>query len=350
MHKHKSDFFQALSGELPSQVPLYCTGYPELEFIEQYVHQYNLKVDQTNLILNHKNYHIIEQMRFDAISLWEFRRGEGGYKLEKDIRVDGWGRIYKKDWYMWDGVFKNIKIIQDWEHLKFPSKVNLNSLKDFLNNSLSNLEFILSLPGLFEKTWQSMGFSYFAKSLKRNNYKFIEAVTLFFSDYVKRLIKLLQEAGAKIFLIADDYGYKKRTFIRKEQWCKLFYKEYEEIIDLIHKQNQKVIIHSDGYISDMIATFIDLGFDGVQSLELNAGVDIFKLFKKFRDQICFIGNLDMTLLSFGTPQEVKDYTLKLITKAKENNCPLVVSPSQQINQKCNPININTMIEMTKIFK
>ena len=350
MYKHKSDFLKALSKEPTTQVPLYCTGYPELEFIDKYLDHYNLKTDIIDLNLNNKNYNIIEQMGFNAISLWDFRRGEGGYTLDDERRVDGWGRIYKGEWYMWDGVFKNEKVLQDWEYLRLPSKEKCEKLKAFLRKKNSNLEHVFSLPGLFEKTWQSMGFKFFAKCLKKDNFKFIETIVKYFSDYIKKLIKLLQNKGVKIFLIADDYGYKNRTFIPKELWQKLFYKEYKDIVNFIHERRQKIIIHSDGYISNMIGTFIDLGFDAVQSLEPSAGVDIFNLFKKFKNQICFIGNLNMSLLSFGLPQQVKNYTTKLITKAKENNCSLAVSPSQQINTKCKPININTMIETTKIFK
>ncbi|UCC19636.1 MAG: hypothetical protein JSV62_16300 [Promethearchaeota archaeon] len=350
MYKYESEFLKALKKEKTTQIPLYCTGYPELEFIEKYMDQYNLKTNNSDLILNNKNYDIIQQMGFDAVSLWDFRRGEGGYKLDNERRVDGWGRIYKGEWYMWDGVFKQEEIIKNWEYLKLPSKKSLELLKDFLIRSSKNLDYPLSLPGLFEKTWQSMGFKFFAKTLKNQNLDFIKLVITFFSDYLKILIKTLQDVGVTLFLIADDLGYKKRTFISKEMWQKLFKNEYKEIINIIHQRDQHVILHSDGYISDMIAIFIELGFDGIQSLEPNAGVDIFSLFKKFKNRICFIGNLDMGLLSFGTPYEVRNYIKKLIAKAKENNCSLVVSPSQQINKKCDPININTMIEMTKIFK
>jgi uroporphyrinogen decarboxylase len=350
MHKDKSDFLKALSKELLTNVPIYCTGYPELKFIEKYMDLYSIKTDNIDSTLYNKNYNIIEQMGFDAISLWDFRRGEGGYDLGNNMRVDGWGRIYKGDWYIWDGVFKNKKTIENWEHLKLPSKEHMLNLKNYLNNPKINLEYAISLPGLFEKTWQSMSFHFFAKCLNQKNFEFVKQVISFFSNYLKRLIELLQTTGAKIFLIADDIGYKNRTFISRELWRKLFFKEYKEIINIIHRRKQYIIIHSDGYISDMIGTFIELGFDAVQSLEPSAGVNIFNLFKELGSQICFIGNLDMGLLSFGTPQEVKDYTLKLIIKSKDNNCPLVVSPSQQINVKCKPQNINAIIETTKIFK
>jgi len=345
MSPHKNNFLKAVSKEITSEIPIYCTGYPESEFIDNYISEYNLKPENKNLFLNNKDYSIIERIGFDAISLWDFRKGKGGYFLNNQRRVDGWGRIYKGDWYMWDGVFKDSNIVQNWSHLNLPSENNLKLLKDFLNNVNSNLEYVISLPGLFEKTWQSMGLFYFAKCLKRN-VDLVDTIIKFFSDYLKALIEILQKTGAAIFLIADDYGYKNRTFISKSVWKKLFFREYKEIINYNHNRKKKIIIHSDGYISNMIDIFIDLGFDGVQSLEPNAGVDIFTLFKKFQNQICFIGNIDISFLSFGTPVQVKDYIVKLIKKAKKYNCQLVVSPTQQINSTCIPENINAMIETT----
>ncbi len=349
MYTHKSDFFKALSKEPTTHVPLYCTGYPELEFIDNYVNKYRLKVNRNDMELNQKNYDIIEQMGFDGISLWDFRRGEGGYTLNDQRRVDGWGRIYKGEWYLWDGVFKNERILQEWEHLTLPPNETLMILKDFLRKASKNLDYIISLPGLFEKTWQSMGFYYFATCL-RKNIEFVKIVISFFSKYIKKLIDILQNVGTQLFLVADDYGYRNRTFIPKNIWKELFFKEYREIINLIHRRNHKIIIHSDGYISDMIEIFIELGFDGVQSLEPNAGVDIFSLFEKFKNKICFIGNLDMSLLTFGTPKQVRHYIIKMITIARKYNCSLVVSPSHQITSKCKVENINTMIKTTKIFK
>ncbi len=101
----------------------------------------------------------------------------------------------------------------------------------------------------------------------------------------------------------------------------------------------------------MIDNFIELGFDAVQSLEPNSGVDIFSFFKTYTNQICFIGNLDIsTLLTFGTPLEVRAYIEKLIEKAKKFNSYLIISPTQQISYSVKPENIKTMIETTINFK
>ena len=67
MPQYKSDFFSILSKEPIDQIPLYCTGYPELAFIENYIKHYDFKINQNNCILNDKNYDVIDQMGFDAI-------------------------------------------------------------------------------------------------------------------------------------------------------------------------------------------------------------------------------------------------------------------------------------------
>jgi hypothetical protein len=289
-------------------------------------------------------------MGFDAISLWDFRRGKGGYILSENVRVDGWGRKKTKDnWYLWDGVFKNRTTIDSWKHLKLPSKKQLKNLSKYLLQAKDHLILIPSLPGLFEKTWQSMGFAYFSKML-RKDIEFVYHVINFFLAYLKRLVSELLKVGAKIFLVADDCGYKKRSFIPTSLWKKLFSTSYNNIINYIHDNKSKIIIHSDGYITDLIPLFIDLGFDAVQSFEPSAGVNIFPLFKRFSNKICYIGNLDMSLLSYGTATDVKKYIAKLISKSREFHAPLIVSPTQQLDKSSKPENVKMMIDCTKKFK
>lgn len=349
MKNLQNNFLNTLSKEISEHISVYCTGFPEIEFIKNYNKKFGLSSNLSDLILLQRDYNTIKQIGFDAVSIWDFRRGEGGYKLDADKRVDSWGRIYRREWYLWDGVFKSEKIIDNWKHLTLPSLENLKELEGFLQKLNHQFNVVLSLPGLFEKTWQSMGFLYFSKCLKKN-IDFIKYVITFFNTYLKKLIKKLQGAGTTLFLIADDYGYKERTFLPNRLYRELFFNDYKDIISQIHQQDHKIIIHSDGYISELIDTFIELDFDAVQSLEPNAGVDISSLFKKFNSQICFIGNLDLSLLIYGNQNDIKHYTLDLIKNANKYDALLIVSPTQQINSRVLPENVKTMIETTKNYK
>jgi len=344
-------FLELLSKIQSDYIPVYCTGYPESAFVNNYIHRYKLEPNSINYTLRGKDYYIIKLMGFDTISIWDYRRGKGGYSLNSNLYVDGWGRIYKDKWYSWSGVFKNEEIVDTWNHLNLPSKEYLDDLKKLLQ-ILKEIQLVpvLSVPGLFEKTWQSMGFAFFAKCISKNRFDLINRVIRFFSEYIEKLIIALQNSGARIFIVADDCGYKKREFIPKDLWIKLYFKNYKKIINLVHQKRNKIILHSDGYISNLVDIFVKLGFDAIQSLEPDAGVDIFKLFEEFKDQICFIGNVSNTLLTYGTPQDVKKYVTKLISKARQTNTPLVISPTQHIDAATKPENIKIMIETTKGFK
>lgn len=153
-----------------------------------------------------------------------------------------------------------------------------------------------------------------------------------------------------MFLFADDCGYKNREFIPKDLWKSLFLDSYCHLVKSIHDKKQKVIIHSDGFISNYLETFIEIGFDAVQSLEPSAGVDIFELFQQYGHKICFIGNLDLSLLIYGTASKIRDYTTHLIRKAEDSNARLIISPTQQINSKVKIENIKAMISAAKNFK
>ncbi|MHA1148716.1 MAG: uroporphyrinogen decarboxylase family protein [Promethearchaeota archaeon] len=349
MEGEPNDFIKCLSKEVTTNIPIYCTGYPESDFIIRYRKKYNIKTnEEKDLLLNGKNYSTIKKIGFDAISIWDYRRGKGGYELDKGIRVDSWGRIYRDNWYLWEGVFKDADTINNWTHLRLPKKSKLDRLKKFLKRCRGHFQPVMSLPGLFEKTWQSMGYFHFAKSLRKHQ-EFLKEVVTFFTNYLKNLVKLLQNCGASVFLIADDCAYKNRLFIPNETWRELFYEEYQEIINLIHQKNHKVIIHSDGDIMDIVHIFIELNFDAIQSLEPNAGVDIFSLFKRYPGSITFIGNLDMGMLTFAEPIKIYKYVSKLIKMAKKTQNFLVISPTQQISSLVPPRNVKALIEAVQNF-
>ncbi|MEJ2280049.1 MAG: uroporphyrinogen decarboxylase family protein [Candidatus Lokiarchaeota archaeon] len=233
-------FLKVLNGETNGSIPLYCTGYPEHEFIIQYRKKYSIYNRESDMILNKKDY---------------------SNKTNHSTKVDGWGRVFKGDWYTWEGVFKNPEILDNWKYLILPSNEKIEKLKKFLSINRKDLNYILSLPGLFEKTWQSMGFVFFSKCLKKNQ-ELIFKVVKFFHTYIENLVKSLKKANVKVFLIADDLGYKNRTFLPKDIWEFFFLQDYMDLVEYIKKDNESnVILHSDGYISSMMDLFIEIGFD-----------------------------------------------------------------------------------------
>jgi uroporphyrinogen decarboxylase len=76
-----------------------------------------------------------------------------------------------------------------------------------------------------------------------------------------------------------------------------------------------IVFHSDGFIEPLLPDLIDAGIDCIQSLEAPAGVDLAGLKEKLGDRVCFMGGMDLTVLSFGTPKNVEDEVKRCIKAA-----------------------------------
>jgi len=86
-------FLKVLSKIQSEYVPVYCMGYPKTEFINNFIYRYKLESNPTEYTLHGNDYNFIKLMSFDAISIWDYRRGKGGYELNKSLCVDGWGNL-----------------------------------------------------------------------------------------------------------------------------------------------------------------------------------------------------------------------------------------------------------------
>ena len=167
MTSQRNNFIEVLLKESKTPVPLYCTGYPEIKFIDKYIKCYKLETNNTDHILNSKNFDIIKQMGFDAISLWDFRRAEGGYLLDDQRRVDGWGRIYKGEWYSWEGVFRNEKILEDFlNNRELRVLHNIHIWRELIRDLNENRK---DFAGFLKKLQLRFDSNYFNRLIEINN-------------------------------------------------------------------------------------------------------------------------------------------------------------------------------------
>ena len=71
------------------------------------------------------------------------------------------------------------------------------------------------------------------------------------------------------------------------------------------------VIHTEGRIDDLIPMFIEFGFIGVQGCDPQAN-DLADLVDRFGGQIALCGNMDVSLLATGTPQEITQCTKAML--------------------------------------
>jgi uroporphyrinogen decarboxylase len=116
--------------------------------------------------------------------------------------------------------------------------------------------------------------------------------------------------GADAILIADDIAYNSGPFLRPASMARFAWPFYTDMIRRITgHRDVPVLLHTDGDIRKLLPAIVACGFDGLQSLQPSAGMDILAVKRQYGDQLCLWGNLDLDrLMTFGTPAEVAAQT------------------------------------------
>jgi hypothetical protein len=161
-------------------------------------------------------------------------------------------------------------------------------------------------PGIFENSWQAIGFVNFVK-LVRENPEFIRRVVDFQTDLYLRNIEAVMESGVEVVLGGDDLGQKTGPLMRPELIESLFGESYRRVADLVHSRGRKFIFHSCGKIYKFLEMFIDWGFDGIITLEPTADMELQRVREQVGHRLALVGNLDVShLLVKGTQKEVTE--------------------------------------------
>jgi uroporphyrinogen-III decarboxylase len=170
-------------------------------------------------------------------------------------------------------------------------------------------------PGIFENSWQGMGFVNFMK-LVYEKPEFVERVVAFYTDFYLRYLEGVMESGVDVVLGGDDLGHKTGPLMRPELIEKFFGESYRRVSDLVHRRGKKLVFHSCGRIYEFLDRFVDWGFDGIITMEPTAGMELSKVRERVRHDLVLIGNLDVShLLVRGTREEVEDAVKRAIGDA-----------------------------------
>jgi uroporphyrinogen decarboxylase len=250
------------------------------------------------------------------------------------------------NWYS-DGFLKTPEQRDQWT-LPEPGPDRTKTYKEALKTLGETTYPIGFVVGIFELTWQSMGFTEFARNLKVNP-GFIRRVYREHAKFAEELARLFLDAGAEIIGIGDDVAYKNNLMVSPKMWSEFVQPHASRIVNTIHKRGGLVFMHSDGYITPLIDQIIETGYDGIQSLEPLAGVKLGEVKRKFGDSISLVGGIDTSqLLPFGTEKDVADAVKEAIRSAGAGG-GYAIGPCTEIHWKCKSSNVLAMIKYARKY-
>ena len=244
--------------------------------------------------------------------------------LGKEGFIDEYGRIMKFEAYK-DGTqilayhgghFKSFEDYESWEQPdpNLPTRVaNFlagRKIQEDMNNEVFSIP---STGSLMECTWEGFGIETFSRIMGKP--KQAQKVFDDRGKFTLELVKILAEKDAKMVLLWDDYGFKNGLFMSPRNYRKFIFPWLKQICEAAHKQDCKIMLHSDGDLMEIFEDIINCGVDvlnPVESTTANPEYDIFKLNEKYGDKITFSGNLSPILLAMGEISEIEFQAKRLI--------------------------------------
>lgn len=134
------------------------------------------------------------------------------------------------------------------------------------------------------------------------------------TDHLLDVIDVLARLKVDAIFIGDDWGDQRGVIIGPDRWRKLIKPRTARLIERIHQSGKMAFYHSCGNVSDIIGDLIEIKLDVLESIQPEA-MNPYELKRDHGDGITFWGGLgSQSLMPFGTPQEVRAETHKLVNQ------------------------------------
>lgn len=235
-------------------------------------------------------------------------------KINKTTSRDVWGAVWTS--YGNKGEVTESPL-SDWsglDELKAPNYINklgidlIKATRVFMRNKF----LIGNLPDMiFSRCHYLRGFTNFMEDLYDEPEKIKKLVRIIVNNNIKLIDKY---ASLKVDAVmgADDLGLQSSLMISPAMWREIFKPAYKAMIDRAHEKGMKFILHSCGYIIDIIEDFIEIGLDCLQcDQQDNIGID--NLNERFGGRISFFSPTDIqTTLSTNDEKKIRSKAEHLV--------------------------------------
>jgi uroporphyrinogen-III decarboxylase len=146
----------------------------------------------------------------------------------------------------------------------------------------------------------------------------VDAVLQHMVDYYAAVSRRIFEAAAgaiDVFFFGNDLGSRQGPLLGEAMFRRFLLPHLARLIDLGHQYGLRVMMHCCGGFFELIPALIEIGLDGVQSVQPSCrGMDLRRLKARFGDKILFNGAIDSHhVLIRGTPASIRQSTREVLT-------------------------------------
>ena len=81
---------------------------------------------------------------------------------------------------------------------------------------------------------------------------------------------------------------------------------HKQLFDFFKDHDLQVILHSCGDFRPHMEAIIESGADCIQAMEAKTGMNVLTLAERYKDRLCFMGNIDIRAIESGDRDRIRD--------------------------------------------
>ncbi len=163
-------------------------------------------------------------------------------------------------------------------------------------------------------------------------------------DINLKLAKEITARGVKIIYTGDDIAYNKGLLMSPKHFRELLYPGFKRVMAGFKELGLYVIKHTDGNLWSILDLLVDTGFDCLDPIDPQAGMDLGEVKAKYGARIALKGNVDCAdLMTFGTPHEVVEATKLALSQGMPGG-GYILSSSNSIHSAVRPENYAALMQ------
>jgi len=137
-----------------------------------------------------------------------------------------------------------------------------------------------------------------------------------------------EDAGAEAVFLGDDIAFNTAVMVSPVWLRREYFPRLKRVIDAFHDNGIKVLFHSDGNLMEILDDLVDAGIDGLNPIEVLAGMDVGEIHRR-HPHLFLAGGIDVSqLLPFGSPEEIRGTVMSSVEAAEGR---LMVGSSTEVN-------------------
>lgn len=197
---------------------------------------------------------------------------------------------------------------------------------------------------LYERAWTMRGMSELLMDMVERP-EFVDSLLDAIVEHDLAQVRNALALDVDCVYFGDDYGMQSGLIMGKAYWDRFIKPRLAKLFGAVRDAGRFVSMHSCGRVTELLDDLCEIGLNLFNPFQPEV-MDVFEVKRRFHGRLAFHGGMSVQkLLPFGTPEEVREGTVRLIELGRDGG--YIFSPSHSVPRDVPPENLLAMVEVLK---